>query len=104
MELNLSLTLLLSIGGMVASVASSIAIVKTKVSAMENIVSSYKSELNDFRDELNRFQSDERVRVALLEQNQEHHAKELAELRVDVKTIVSDVQAIKEAVLTTKGD
>lgn len=102
MELDFSLSLLLSIGGIVASVASSMAIVKTKVASMEELVENQERRMETLRDNLNRYQSDENVKIALLESNQEAHAKELAELKSDIKTIMNNVQDIKEAVLKVK--
>lgn len=102
MELDFSLSLLLSIGGIVASVASSMAIVKTKVASMEELVDNQERRMETLRDNLNRYQSDENVKIALLESNQEAHAKELAELKSDIKTIMNNVQDIKEAVLKVK--
>lgn len=91
MEINLSLSLLLSIGGIVASVASSLAIAKTKLSQMESSFDEKRKEI----DMMN-------VKIALLESNQEHHEKELAEMKSDIKTIMSNVQDIREAVIKTK--
>lgn len=102
MELNISLSVLISIGGVVAAVASSIAIVKTKIKHIEDFVDSADKRIDKIRDDLNRYQSDENVKVALLEQNQEAHARELAELKSDIKTIMNNVQDIKEAVLKVK--
>lgn len=105
MEINISLSLLLSIGGIVASVAAALAIVKTKVARMEQSLEAYENRLNDVRDANSRYQADEAVKIALLESNQEAHARELAELRGDIKTIMSTVQEIKEAIITVKkGD
>ena len=91
MELNLSASLLLSIGGIVASVASSLAIVKTKLSQMESLLEEKRKEM----DMMN-------VKIALLESNQEHHEKEMAEIKSDIKTIMSTVQDIREVVIKTK--
>lgn len=105
MEINISLSLLLSIGGIVASVAATLAIVKTKVSRMEQVLESYEDRINELRDAHSRYQADEAVKIALLESNQETHAKELAELKSDIKIIMSNVQEIKEAIITVKkGD
>lgn len=102
MELNVSLSVLISIGGVVAAVASSIAIVKTKISNIEKFVEAADKRIDSLRDGMNRYQSDENVKIALLEQNQEAHARELAELKSDIKTIMNNVQDIKEAVLKVK--
>lgn len=91
MELNLSASLLLSIGGIVASVASSLAMVKTKLSQMESLLEEKRKEM----DMMN-------VKIALLESNQEHHEKEMTEIKSDIKTIMSTVQDIREVVIKTK--
>ena len=103
--MELSASLLLSIGGIIASVASAFAIVKTKVSQMESVISAFEKKIEDLRDKYASNQSDEAVKIALLERNQEAHGKELAEVKSDIKTIMSTVQDIKEAILTVKkGD
>ena len=91
MELNLSVSLLLSIGGIVASVASSLAMVKTKLSQIESSFDEKRREIDTMN-----------VKIALLESNQEHHEKELAEMKSDIKTIMSTVQDIREVVIKTK--
>lgn len=105
MEINISLSVLLSIGGIVASIAATLAIVKTKVAKMEDTLVEYEKRIDGIRDAHSRYQSDEAVKIALLESNQEAHARELAELKGDIKTIMNNVQEIKEAILTVKkGD
>lgn len=105
MEINVSLSILLSIGGIVASVAATLAIVKTKVAQMEEVVQSYEGRIGELHERCTRYQTDEAVKIALLESNQEAHARELSELKSDIKTIMSNVQEIKEAILTVKkGD
>lgn len=54
------------------------------------------------KDDLSRYREDEKVRIALLESNQEAHARELAEIKSDIKTTMVNVQEIKEAILTLK--
>lgn len=102
MEINVSLSLLLSIGGIVASVAATLAIVKTKVARMEELLSAYDKRIEGLRDNYSRYQADEAVKIALLESNQEAHARELAELKDNIKVIMNNVQEIKEAILTVK--
>jgi len=67
---------------------------------MEEELNEYKRLVEAIRDELNHYREDERVRIAILESNQENHARELAEVKSDIKTIMGNVQEIKEAVLT----
>lgn len=106
MEFELSLSVLLSLGGVVASVASAVAIVKTKVSSLENDFEQTRKELKFLASELSNYQSEEAVKVALLESNQRNYDRELAEVKTDIKTIMANVQEIKEAVIkaTKKGD
>ena len=100
MELSVNISILFSIGTMIVSIASAFAVVKTKVARMEEELNSYKKLVEELREELNHNREDERVRIALLESNQEAHAKELAEVKPDIKTIMGNVQEIKEAVIT----
>lgn len=100
MEFDLSL--MISIGGIVASVASAMAITKTKVAAMETIVSEQEKRFDALRSDVQEYKSGENIRIALLERNQEAHSKELEELKSDIKTIMANVQDIKEVVLKIK--
>lgn len=54
------------------------------------------------KEDLNHYREDEKVRIALLESNQEAHARELAEIKSDIKITMVNVQEIKEAILTLK--
>lgn len=102
MELNVSLSLLISLGGILVSTASAFAIVKTKVATLEEGFEMMKRLVETNKEELSRYREDEKVRIALLESNQEAHAKELAEIKSDIKTTMVNVQEIKEAILTLK--
>lgn len=102
MSLELSISILLSLGGIVASVASSMAVVKTKVASMEKLLEEYHMKNDGLRDDLTRYKSDAAVKVALLESNQANHARELSDIKADIKTIMTDVQAVKEAVIKSK--
>lgn len=99
MELTLSTSLLISLGTLLASATSAFAIVKTKVARLESELEEAKLEVTRLKDELQHYREDERVRIAIIESNQEAHAKELDEIKTDIKTTMKDVQAIKEAVL-----
>ena len=98
MEIDLSLSLLLSIGGIIASVATAFAIVKTKVAHAEQAVSALEKRI----DEVMERQSDEKIELALLKTNQANFEREMAEIKADVKTTMKNVQEIKEAVITAK--
>jgi len=102
MELNVSLSLLISLGGILVSTASAFAIVKTKVTTLEEGFDMIKKIVETNKDDLSRYREDEKVRIALLESNQEAHARELAEIKSDIKTTMVNVQEIKEAILTLK--
>lgn len=102
MNLELSLSLLITICGIIVSISSAFAIVKTKVSALESEQEANRHMVEMFKEEMNRYREDEKVRIALLESNQETHAKELAEIKSDIKTTMVNVQEIKEAILTLK--
>lgn len=100
MELTLSTSLLISLGTLLVSAASAFAIVKTKVSHLEAELIEAKTEVARLKDELQHYREDERVRIAVIESNQEAFAKELDEIKTDTKTTMNTVQEIKEAVLT----
>lgn len=102
MDIDLSMSLLITIGGIIASAASAFAIVKNKVAVLEQEIEGYKRTVEQLKDELNHYREDEKVRIAILESNQEAHAKELAEIKSDIKTTMVNVQEIKEAILTLK--
>lgn len=103
MEINISVSLLLSIGGIVASVAATLAIVKTKVARMEETIGTFDKRIEEIRESHARYEASEAVKIALIEKNQEDHEKELADLKSDIKTIKDNVQDIKEA-LIKKGE
>ena len=98
MEIDLSLSLLISIGGIIASCASAFAIVRTKVTQMENLISALDKQVGEVVER----QSDSKIKLALLETNQANLEKEISEIKVDVKTTMKNVQEIKEAVITAK--
>ena len=103
MELTLSTSLLISLGTLLTSAASAFAIVKTKVSILDKKIESYERIIDNLKEELQHYREDEKVRIAILESNQEAHAKELEEIKADVKTTMVVVQEIKEAVIK-KGE
>lgn len=100
MNFDINLSFILSIVTLIISITSAFVVVKTKVAKMEEEINEYKHLVDTLRDELNHYREDERVRIAILESNQENHARELAEVKSDIKTIMGNVQEIKEAVLT----
>lgn len=100
MNFDINLSFILSIVTLIISITSAFVVVKTKVAKMEEEINEYKHLVETLRDELNHYREDERVRIAILESNQENHARELAEVKSDIKTIMGNVQEIKEAVLT----
>lgn len=100
MELTVSMSLLLSVGGIIASVASAFAIVKTKVARIEVQFDDVENELRSTREEFHRMHADTGVKVAILENNQQMQKKELEEMKADIKTIMGNVQDIKEVLVT----
>ena len=104
MDWQLNISILLSIGTVVASVAATIAIVKTKLTVIEGELEAYGEKTDAVKEDLSRYISSENVKIAVLENNQENHDKELNEIKSDLKTIMKDVQDVKEAVIKTKGE
>lgn len=102
MDLTLSLSLCITIGGILVSVATAFAVVKTKVNTLEGELNEAKAMAIDLKKELDKYREEDRVRIALLEQNQAAHSNELAEIKSDIKTTMRNVQEIKEAILTLK--
>lgn len=102
MDLTISLSLLITIGGILVSVATAFAVVKTKVNSLSEQMEEDKKLTVSIKEELNRYREDERVRIALLERNQAAHSEELAEIKSDIKTTMVNVQEIKEAILKLK--
>ena len=104
MDWQISISVLLSIGGIVASVASSTAVVRTKVVNLEKELTEVRKDNDSIRERLYEYTSNENAKIAVLERNQENHDKELDEMKADIKTIKESVQEIKEAVILKKGD
>ena len=90
MDLTLSLSLCITIGGILVSVATAFAVVKTKVSALGDEVEEAKKMAIKLKDE----REDLKVRIAVLERNQAAHTDELAEIKSDIKTTMKNVQEI----------
>lgn len=55
------------------------------------------------QEEMASYREDEKIRIALIEKNQENHLKEMEEIKSDLKTAVEGIQQIKE-VLIKKGE
>lgn len=98
MDLTLSLSLCITIGGILVSVATAFAVVKTKVNALETELEETKSMAAKLKED----REDEKIRVAILERNQAAHTDELAEIKSDIKTTMKVVQEIKETLITFK--
>ena len=99
MDVTVSISLLISIGGIIASVASAFAIVKTKVGALENEFRELKETMEVQQKDIVRYREDEKIRIALIEKNQEIHNQELTEIKKYIKTTMEVVQEIKEALI-----
>ena len=98
MDLTLSLSLCITIGGILVSVATAFAVVKTKVTALEQELEEAKLLVEKLKED----REDEKVRVAILERNQAAHTDELAEIKSDIKTTMKVVQEIKETLIAFK--
>ena len=98
MDLTLSLSLCITIGGILVSVATAFAVVKTIVSTLEQELEEVKNLATRLKEE----REDEKVRVAILERNQAVHTDELAEIKSDIKTTMKVVQEIKETLIAIK--
>ncbi len=98
MDLTLSLSLCITIGGILVSVATAFAVVKTKVNALEQEL----EEMRALVDKLKEDRENEKIRVAILERNQAAHTDELAEIKSDIKTTMKVVQEIKETLIAFK--
>lgn len=103
MDTTLSISLLISLGGTVASVATAFAVVKTKVSSLEQEFEKLRRTVVMQQEEMASYREDEKIRIALIEKNQENHLKEMEEIKSDLKTAVEGIQQIKE-VLIKKGE
>ena len=103
MDITVSVSLLITLGGMLVSIASAFAIVKTKVTALEREFEEAKKMIDSQKEEIAEYRENEKVRLALIEKNQESHNKEMSEIKEDVKTTMLIVQKI-ERVLIKKGE
>lgn len=98
MDLTLSLSLCITIGGILVSVATAFAVVKTKVNALEQELEEMRAMVEKLKED----REDEKIHVAILERNQAAHTDELAEIKSDIKTTMKVVQEIKETLITFK--
>lgn len=98
MDLTLSLSLCITIGGILVSVATAFAVVKTKVTALEQELEEVKLLVEKLKEE----REEEKIRIAILERNQAAHTDELAEIKSDIKTTMKVVQEIKETLIAIK--
>ena len=113
MNLDLNIPVLISLGGVVASLASAVAVSKVKTDDLNRHMDAHlqefvsarsklEKEIIDLREEYTSARSNEATKIALLEQNQVFHEKELQGIKADIKTIMNNVQEIKEAVIKVK--
>lgn len=98
MDLTLSLSLCITIGGILVSVATAFAVVKTKVNALEQELEEMRAMVEKLKDD----REEEKIHVAILERNQAAHTDELAEIKSDIKTTMKVVQEIKETLIAFK--
>lgn len=102
MEEGLDISLIISIGGVIASVASSMAISKTKVARLENAVDALENKHDSLVNTLSDYKANGNVKIAVLEKSQENLEKEMMEIKGDIKTIMTNVADIKEVILKVK--
>lgn len=102
MEQGIDISLIISIGGVIASIASSFAVAKTKVANLEKKVDHLENSNSSLANTLNEYRASGNVKIAVLEKNQENLEREITEIKEDIKTIMGTVQDIKEVVITTK--
>lgn len=95
-----TISLIISIGGIVASVASAIAIVKTKIAHLEGVIEEFESETKTLREVYSKTIAGMDVRIALLEKTQQTHEKELTEMKLDIKSIMTTVNEISVTIKT----
>lgn len=99
MDTTISLSLLISLGGTVASIATAFAVVKTKVGNLEEEFEKLRKTVESQQEEMASYREDEKIRIALIERNQETHNKEFEEIKTTLKTAADDIQTIKEALI-----
>lgn len=99
MDTTLSISLLISIGGIIASIATAFAVVKTKVNDLVNEFESLKESMRLLQEEVVQEREDEKIRIAIIERNQETHNKEFEEIKLTLKTAADNIQTVKEALI-----
>lgn len=98
MDLTLSLSMCMTIGGVLVSVTTAFAVVKTKVAALEQELEEMRAMVEKLKED----REEEKIHVAILERNQAAHTDELAEIKSDIKTTMKVVQEIKETLIAFK--
>lgn len=96
---NLDVSIALTVGGMVVSIAAAFAIVKTRVAVLESKIERISTTIKELHDKAEKHKEGEIVRIATLEANLKSHDTLLNEMKSDIKTTMGNVQDIKEAVL-----
>lgn len=61
-----------------------------------------RSRSGEVQKEIESLRTDTAVQMAILKSNQDNHDKLLADMKLDIKTILSDVQDVKEALIKVK--
>lgn len=103
-DLTIGLSLLITVGGMIASIASAFAITKTKVAQIEAQFDDYKTYYRELESDIQNYNESEKVRIAVLENKQAILAEQVAEIKSDIKTTMTDVQEIKTIVLALRKE
>lgn len=96
--MELGIELVISLITTAVSITSAFVIVKTKVTHIEDEMKDLRQKTDALDDEIDRYREDEKVRMAVVEATQAAHAKELAELKQDIKSLMSSVQELSSSV------
>lgn len=96
--MELGIELVISLITTAVSITSAFVIVKTKVAHIEEELKAVRDKADALDDEIDRYREDEKVRMAVVEATQAAHAKELAELKQDIKTLMGSVSELATSV------
>lgn len=99
MDTTLSISLLISVGGIIASIATAFAVVKTKVNDLVTEFEGLKESMRVLQEEVVQEREDAKIRIAIIERNQETHNKEFEEIKLTLKTAADNIQTVKEALI-----
>lgn len=102
--MELGIELVISLITTAVSITSAFVIVKTKVAHIEEEMKGLREKADSLDDEIDRYREDEKVRMAVVEATQAAHAKELAELKQDIKTLTTSVNTLSAGINSLATD